>query len=116
MIRFHGLKKRKEDQLYLKALNLQHPSISYILPYLDLIKEGPLFPNFSRESAWYYLKKANKNAYLHLFRRSLATEMSEHSYTVQQLMSWFDWTEPSVAIDYVQKGPGLTKELSERTW
>jgi hypothetical protein len=53
---------------------------------------------------------------LHLFRKSLATEMSEHSFTVQQLMDWFDWSEPDVAIGYVQRGPGLTRELSERTW
>ena len=116
MVRFHVLKKRVKDQVYLKALNINHPCTKYILPYLETIKEGPLFPNLTRQLALYYLKKLNKDSYLHLFRRSLATEMSEHSYTVQQLMSWFDWTEPDVAVDYVQKGPGLTKELSKRLW
>jgi integrase len=116
MVRFHVLKKRVKDQVYLKALNINHPAVAYILPYLDTVKEGPIFPGLTRQLALYYLKKINPNSYLHLFRRSLATEMSEHSYTVQQLMSWFDWTEPDVAVDYVQKGPGLTKELSERTW
>jgi len=122
MIRFHVLKKRLKNQVYLKALTLKHPCIKYILPYIENYKmftdskTGPLFPGLTRQLALYYLKKLNPDSYLHLFRRSLATEMSEHSYTVQQLMSWFDWTEPDVAVDYVQKGPGLTKELSERTW
>lgn len=116
MVRFHVLKKRKADELYLKSLNLKHPSISYIIEYLDKIKDGPLFPGFTRQLALYYLKKLNKNSYLHLFRKSLATEMSEHSFTVQQLMSWFDWSEPKIAMEYVSRGPGLTKELSERTW
>jgi hypothetical protein len=35
---------------------------------------------------------------------------------VQQLMAWFDWDDPEQAMAYVQRGPGLTKELSERTW
>ena len=117
LVRFHVLKKRKNTEtLYLKALTLKHPACSYILPYLETIKEGPLFPHLTRQLSLYYLKKLNPNIYLHLFRKSLATEMSEHSYTVQQLMNWFDWTEPDVAIGYVQRGPGLTKELSERTW
>ena len=115
-VRFHVLKKRKKNDTYLKTLTLRHPSVPFILEYLDLVKEGPLFPKLTRQLALYYLKKINKDSYLHLFRKSLATEMSEHSYTVQQLMAWFDWSEPDVAVSYVERGPGLTKELSERTW
>lgn len=116
MVRFHVLKKRKKDQLYLKSLTLRHPATEYILSYAENVKEGLLFPNLTRQLALYYLKKLNKDSYLHLFRKSLATEMSEHSFTVQQLMSWFDWSEPKIAMEYVSRGPGLTKELSERTW
>ena len=117
MVRFHVLKKRKEETIYLKSLNLNHPSITYILPHLNNnIKEGPLFPHLTRQLALYRLKKLNKNTYLHLFRKSLATEMSERSFTVQQLMAWFDWSSPQMAMEYVSRGPGLTKELSERTW
>lgn len=117
LVRFHVLKKRKKtDTLYLKALTLKHPAVQYILPYINSIQSGPLFPGLSRQNTLHRLKKLNPNSYLHLFRKSLATEMSEHSFTVQQLMDWFDWTEPDVAIGYVQRGPGLTKQLSDRTW
>jgi integrase len=117
MIRFHVLKKRKNrEDYYLKSLTLRHPATQLIMEYCNTIKQGPLFPKLSRQLALYYLKKTNKDSYLHLFRKSLATEMSEHSFTVQQLMAWFDWSMPDVAMSYVQRGPGLTKELSERTW
>ena len=116
MVRFHVLKKRQKDQLYLKSLSLNHPATTYILQYALTIKDGPLFPNLTRQLALYYLKKLNPDSYPHLFRSSLATEMSEHSFTVQQLMAWFDWTKPDVAMGYVARGPGLTKELSDRVW
>lgn len=115
-VRFHVLKKRKKDSTYLKVITLKHPAVPYILEYLDTISDGPLFPGLTRQLALYYLKKLDTNTYLHLFRKSLATEMSEHSFTVQQLMSWFDWSEPKIAMEYVARGPGLTRELSERTW
>lgn len=116
-VRFHVLKKRKnKDATYLKTITVKHPAVPFILEYAKDIGEGPLFPGFTRQLALYYLKKLNKDTYLHLFRKSLATEMSEHSFTVQQLMSWFDWSEPKIAMEYVSRGPGLTKELSEREW
>lgn len=125
IVRFHLLKKRQDKEtVYMKVLTLKHPSIGYILPYLngwDIANDsttGPLFPNLTRQNALHRLKKLNPNSYLHLFRGSLATEMSEHSYTVQQLMDWFDWSSkfPGTAMGYVRRGPGLTKELSERIW
>ena len=115
-VRFQVLKKRKKGERYLKRLTLNHPATRHILSYVETMHEGSLFPSMTRQLAWYYLKKLSKQIYPHLFRKSLATEMSERSYTVQQLMSWFDWSEPKVAMEYVSRGPGLTKELSERTW
>jgi integrase len=116
-VRFHVLKKRKDkNELYLKKLSIKHPAVKYILEYLDNVKDGPLFPKLTRQLALYYLKKLDKETYLHLFRRSLATEMSERSCSVQQLMAWFDWVKPDVAMGYVTRGPGLTRELSERDW
>jgi integrase len=73
---------------------------------------GYIQPNLVR----YYLKKANKKIWPHLFRHSLATEFSERGKTVQQLMDWFDWSSPRQAVEYVQRGPGLTKELSDRDY
>jgi integrase len=69
-------------------------------------------PNLVR----YYLKKANPKIWPHLFRRSLATEFSERGKTVQQLMDWFDWSSAKQAMEYVQRGTGLTKDLSDRDY
>jgi len=122
-VRFHVLKKRvKTTDTYLKRVSVKHPSIKYILPYLeggDMLEVNPddkIFPRLTRELAAYYLKKANPNAYTHLFRKSLATEFSEHGYSVQQLMAWFDWERADVAIGYVNRSAALTKEMSERTF
>ena len=70
----------------------------------------------SAHLAWKIVKFLNPKSYPHLFRHSLATIMAENRYTQHQLMSWFDWSNPTVAFEYVKKGPGLTKEASRRTW
>jgi integrase len=115
-VRYKVLKKRKASAPYLKRLTLKHPAVDYIIDYLNHAKDGPLFPGLTRQLANYYIKKINPQSYMHLFRHSLATEMSEHCFTVQQLMSWFDWENPEIAMNYVQRGPALTKELSDRKW
>jgi integrase len=116
---FVSKKKTRQDQAvpkpYLKRITLSHPSIPYILAYLKETKEGPLF-HVSRNLAWYYLKKVNKQAWWHLFRESLATEMAEHGASEEMLMHWFDWDRLDTAHSYVKRGTKLTEELSERTW
>lgn len=115
--RFYVGKKRKlKDRPFIKTITLQHPAIPYILPHWQNQKEERLFPHMTRQLVLYYLKKTNPNSYSHLFRHSLATEMSERSYTVQQLTAWFDWENPREAMIYVMRGPALTKELSNRIW
>jgi integrase len=115
-VRFYVGKKRKhKGEPYLKRITEAHPAVPYIIDYAKEVEEGSLF-TMSRQLVHYYLKKVNSEVYAHLFRHSLATEMSEKSFTVQQLMAWFDWDDPEQAMAYVQRGPGLTKELSERTW
>jgi len=122
-VRFHVLKKRtKSSDTYLKRISLKHPSIKYVLHYIDagdmleIEPEALIFPDLTRQTALYYLKKANPNAYLHLFRKSLATEFSEHGYSIQQLMAWFDWDRADIAMGYVQRSAALTKEMSERNF
>ena len=70
----------------------------------------------SYQLAWKIIKFLNPDAYPHLFRHSLATKMAEHNYTEDQLMSWFDWSDPKTAHDYVKRGPRLTEQASRRTW
>jgi integrase len=116
-VRFHVLKKRKEEDLYLKRITLKHPATKYLIEYLESTPStGKIFPKLTRQLYLYYLKKANANAYAHLFRKSLATEFSERGFTVQQLMAWFDWSNTNIAMSYVNRGAGLTKELSLREW
>lgn len=98
-VNFYVSKKRKKTQQgipreYLKRITLQHPSVPFILDYWQEVKTGPLF-NVSQQLARYYLKKANKQAWWHLFRHSLATEMAEHGADVLELVNWFDWDKPT---------------------
>lgn len=114
--KFHRrLKLSPIPKPYLKRITLTHPSVPYILAYVKEIKEGPLF-HVSRNLAWWYLKKVNPQAWWHLFRESLATEMAEHGASEEMLMHWFDWDRLDTAHAYVKRGTKLTEELSERTW
>jgi len=70
----------------------------------------------SSQLAWKIIKFLNPNVYPHLFRHSLATRMAKHSFTEDQLMSWFDWDSPKIAHEYVERGPRLTEQASRRTW
>ena len=71
----------------------------------------------SANLCWKIIKfLSDSKVYPHLFRRSLATIMSEHGFTQQTLMNWFDWTSSDVAHQYVLRGPRLTEVASRRTW
>lgn len=101
---------------FTKRITLRNPYVKYILDYISTIQEGQVFPNMSRQLAHYYLKKVNPKAWFHLFRHSLATEMSERGATEEKLMNWFDWDRVETAHNYVKRGTKLTEEYSERTW
>ena len=116
---FVSKKKTRKDQPiprpYLKRIILTHASVPYILAYWKEVKTGPLF-HVSRNLAWWYLKKVNPQAWWHLFRHSLATEMAEHGADILELVNWFDWDRSDTALDYIKRGTKLTERLSERTW
>jgi integrase len=136
---------RKETPVpkpYLKRITLRNPYCKYILQYIEPIKEGYIFPSstkprlkrfydkkmkiwreyqkegghISPEAAYYHLKKLAPNTWWHLFRESLATEMSERGASEEKLMNWFDWDRVDTAHDYVKRGTKLTEEYSERIW
>lgn len=117
---FVSKKKARKDapvpKPYLKRITLKHDGPKIILSYIKILQQEELFPNMSRELAWYYLKKVNEKAWWHLFRESLATEMAERGATEEKLMHWFDWDRVDTAHAYVKRGTKLTEELSERTW
>lgn len=125
-VRFHvGKKQSRKDaaipQPYIKRITRKHPGVAYVLDYLEEMaimdeKETRLFPKMYYQKAQYYLKKLNPQAWWHLFRQSLATEMAEHGATEEQLLHWFDWDRVDTAHDYVKHGVKLTEELSSRTW
>jgi integrase len=136
---------RKETPVpkpYLKRITLRNPYCKYILQYIESIKDGYIFPantkprlkrfydkkmkiwreyqkeggHISPEAAYYHLKKLAPNTWWHLFRESLATEMSERGASEEKLMNWFDWDRVDTAHDYVKRGTKLTEEYSERIW
>jgi len=127
---------------YLKRITLRNPYVKFILPYVELVKEGYIFPSSSKprvkrfydkrmkvwreyqregghitpEAAYYHLKKIAPKTWWHLFRESLATEMAERGATEEKLMHWFDWDRVDTAHQYVKRGTKLTEEYSERIW
>jgi integrase len=62
------------------------------------------------------IKQVNPNAWWHLFRESLATYMSEMGATEEELMHWFDWSDPKTAHNYVKRGTKLIEKWAERNW
>ena len=113
-------KTRKDAPIpkpYLKRINIKHPLVHYILDYVKTTGDQQrLFGGMTRQLALYYLKKVNSQAWFHLFRESLATEMAERGATEEQLMHWFDWDRVDTAHEYVKRGTKLTEQLSERQW
>lgn len=116
---FVSKKKTRADppvpKPFLKRITLRNPFTRPILAHLKTVETGKLF-KVSRQLALYYLKKVNKQAWFHLFRESLATEMAERGATEEKLMHWFDWDRVDTAHSYVKRGTKLTEEYSERTW
>ena len=121
-VRFLVSKKRTRKDApipkpYLKRITLKHPLVPYILDYVKVIEDQTLlFNGMTRQRALYYLKKVNPQAWFHLFRESLATEMAERGATEEQLMHWFDWDRVDTAHEYVKRGTKLTEQYAERTW
>jgi len=62
------------------------------------------------------IKLINPNAWWHLFRESLATQMAEMGASEEELMHWFDWSDPRVAHEYVKRGTKLIEKWAEREW
>lgn len=117
-------KKRRETAVprpFVKRITLRHPGVQYILRYIENC-EGQLFlpglknTESKRVRAWQHLKEINSQAWWHLFRESLATQMAERGATEEMLMHWFDWDRVDTAHDYVKRGTKLTEALSDRTW
>jgi len=79
--------------------------------YRDL-EEGHL----SREMAWKIVKFLNPKAWIHLFRRSVATQMAEEGASEEELMRWFDWDSPLTAHRYVEAGTRLAERWTKRKW
>lgn len=117
-VRFHVLKKkgRKDAPIpkpYIKKKTLRHSGAKHILGYVATLEDESLF-HVSRTLAYYYLKKINPEAWFHLFRESLATEMAEHGASEEQLLTWFDWEKADQAHEYVKHGTKLIEIEADR--
>ena len=62
------------------------------------------------------IKQVNPQAWWHFFRESVATQMAEVGATEEELMHWFDWSDPRVAHAYVKRGTKLIEKWADRTW
>jgi len=153
-VRFTVSKKRHRreapiPETYLKKIRLDHPYVPYILRWVERIREGYIFPSWSRakkvkvrtkyenregktvtgeyeyviegghltrQRVYQLLKKINPDAWLHLFRESLATYMAERGASEEELMHWFDWSDIRTAHKYVKRGTKLIEKWAERTF
>jgi len=79
----------------------------------EYIREGG---HLTRQRVYQLLKEINPNAWLHLFRESLATYMAERGATEEELMHWFDWSDIRTAHKYVKRGTRLIEKWAEREW
>ena len=138
-------KKRKQQAVpftYLKKITLTNPYVHYILSWVTEIGTNEyIFPGRSRpkkkiikmpkktyeyemkesgylspEMAWKIIKFINPQAWCHLFRHSVATQMAEEGATEDELMSWFDWDRADTAHKYVSRGTKLIEKWSKRKW
>jgi hypothetical protein len=113
--------EKKQDKLYTvkgHIIRTQiNPDGSSIERRLEKIysykREGG---HITPDSALYYLKKIQPDAYYHLFRATLATAYANRGATEYKLMAHFDWDDPKVAANYVKRAGVTTKEMSSRKW
>jgi len=153
-VRFTVSKKRGKARqpvhsMYVKKIRLDHPYVPYVLNWVNRIKEGYIFPSYTKprkvrvkarwkgkdgevKEKWYeyewegghlsdararqLIKQVNPQAWWHFFRESLATQMAEMGATEEELMHWFDWSDPRVAHEYVKRGTKLIEKWADRTW
>lgn len=109
---FSGNSQKKTRKVRRKWFNSKTgEEVKKVYVYEDLT-EG----HMSRVRAWKIIKSLNDKAWIHLFRRSLATQMAELGATEDELMSWFDWDSPLTAHKYVKRGTKLTEKWSRRMW
>jgi len=66
-------------------------------------------------TGWRIVKKANPNWYPHFFRFNRASKFCEDpEVTIQQLLSWFGWTDMRTPINYISKGRKYVRQLSKK--
>jgi len=118
----------KKGTLYVRAppkkkgLKRSPLEISVRLPYVNLIVEQVQRTprrsrvwSFSYMTGWRFVKKANPDWYPHFFRFNRASKFCEDpEVTIQQLLSWFWWTDMRTPITYISKGRKYVRQLSKK--
>lgn len=108
-VKHKALKKRAKGgiiesrDLYLEMDNLIYKDI--IQSYYNTLEPGSRMFPITRVRAWQILKQINKDCWCHLFRHTRATNLADEGLSVQELMQWFDWNSPNMAMKYIQKRP-----------
>ncbi len=121
----HDRKAKPIPRRFLKRKTLRNPYTKFVVQYTEKITdpEAYVFPSersaygyMSRVQAYRIVKQLDPNAWLHLFRESLATKMAEEGASEEELMHWFDWDRVDTAHEYVKQGTRLTEKWSEKTF
>jgi len=121
----HTRKAKPIPKRFLKRKTLRNPYTRFVVQCIKNITdpEAYIFPSersttghMSRIQAYRIIKQLDPNAWLHLFRESLATLMAEHGATEEELMHWFDWDRVDTAHEYVKRGTRLTEKWSDQTF
>lgn len=132
-------------QTWPKKINLAHPAMRYVLPWITKFSSGHIFPsrgkprlirrkwdNEKRCCTHYYtyrkpggylghtratdlLKAVDPNLFWHLFRHSLATQMGKKYKDPFLLKAFFDWEKIDQAAAYVHPDEEYINSVSKRT-
>ena len=126
---------RPADTVRMKRKTLEHPLAHFIVDYISELKEGPnpyLYPSPRRKynpserkyqyshitsvRAWQILKSLKEDIWPHWFRESSAVmHIVKGGAHVEDLLFWFDWTNPAVAMRYIQKAGGSIVDKMAKT-
>ena len=117
MVRF-SVEKKRTPYIVKKPKSLNNPLVEHVRKFLMIRNECYpesewLFPStklkkkhITPHRIWSIIHTINPNLWPHWFRHSLADLMVQSGEDVIELMDWFDWDDPRVAIQYTRGGAG----------
>ena len=98
---------------YMKVRDVMYPNSPWLFPSTKDVGKS-----ISSHRVWMIIRKLKPKDKIwpHWFRHSLAVRMVRHGEAdIFDLMEWFDWKKPDVAVDYVRaEGKGRIEMLGKK--